>query len=184
MKRHMPGLHLEGSRGDEVPQGLFLVRVDRAYYRWHPQKPFFVLSFEIAEPRDLASRKISGRLYAREGTVAAELVPSRFWIRPGFARAGRGGRKSSARPNRSPPNHDRKSLLVALIQNLRAFAPSSEWEFISKDARDGVVTGDSDDLQPYADQPISSLSSQLSLSLSRRMAGKRHARSDGFRPLL
>jgi len=64
MKRHLPGLHSEGLRGDEVPQGIFLVRVDRAYYRWHPQKPFFVLSFAVLEPQDLASRKISGRLYA------------------------------------------------------------------------------------------------------------------------
>ena len=64
MKRHLPGLHSEGPRGDEVLQGIFLVRVDRAYYRWHPQKPFFVLSFAILEPQDLASRKISGRLYA------------------------------------------------------------------------------------------------------------------------
>jgi hypothetical protein len=39
MKRHFPGLHSEGSRGDEFLQGVFLVRVDRAYYRWHPQKP-------------------------------------------------------------------------------------------------------------------------------------------------
>jgi hypothetical protein len=27
--------------------------------------------------------------------------------------------------------------------NLDAFAPSSEWEFISKDAREGVVAGGS-----------------------------------------
>jgi hypothetical protein len=51
MNRHFPGLHSEGSRGDEILQGVFLVRVDRAYYRWHPQKPFFVLSFAILEPR-------------------------------------------------------------------------------------------------------------------------------------
>ena len=57
MKRHIPGLHAEASRGDGVLEGIFLVRVDRAYYRWHPQKPLFILSFAILEPNDLASRK-------------------------------------------------------------------------------------------------------------------------------
>jgi hypothetical protein len=49
MKRHFPGLHSEASRGDGVLEGVFLVRVDRAYYRWHPQKPFFILSFAILD---------------------------------------------------------------------------------------------------------------------------------------
>ena len=35
--------------------------------------------------------------------------------------------------------------------DLAGFAPSSEWEFISKDARDSVVTGDSGDVQLHAD---------------------------------
>ena len=35
--------------------------------------------------------------------------------------------------------------------NLEAFAPSTEWEFISKDAREGVVAGGSNDLQLHAD---------------------------------
>src|SRR6201984_1888755 len=63
MKRQFPGLHAEASRANDVVEGIFLVRVDRAYYRWHPQKPFFVLSVPIPEPQDLAARKISGRLY-------------------------------------------------------------------------------------------------------------------------
>jgi hypothetical protein len=62
MKRHFPGLHAEASRGDGILEGVFLVRVDRAYYRWHPQKPFFILSFAILEPSHLTSRKVSGRM--------------------------------------------------------------------------------------------------------------------------
>ena len=53
MKRQFPGLHAEPVRAGDVLEGVFLVRVDRAYYRWHPQKPFFVLSFAILEPKDL-----------------------------------------------------------------------------------------------------------------------------------
>ena len=43
--------------------------MDRAYYRWHPQKPFFILNFTVFEPKDLASRKISGRLYCTEKSL-------------------------------------------------------------------------------------------------------------------
>ena len=63
MKRHFPGLYAEASRDDGILEGVFLVRVDRAYYRWHPQKPFFILSFAILEPVDLTSCKLSGRIY-------------------------------------------------------------------------------------------------------------------------
>jgi len=35
--------------------------------------------------------------------------------------------------------------------DLASFAPSSEWEFISRDAREGVVAGGSDDIQLHAD---------------------------------
>ena len=63
MKRQFPGLHAEPVRAGDVLEGVFLVRVDRAYYRWHPQKPFFVLSFAILEPKEFAARKVSGRLY-------------------------------------------------------------------------------------------------------------------------
>ena len=45
----------------------------------------------------------------------------------------------------------RKSFAGRMFLNLEAFAPSSEWEFISKDAREGVVAGGSNDLQLHAD---------------------------------
>jgi hypothetical protein len=50
MKRQIPGLQRESGNGDEIMEGIFLVRVDRAFYRWHPQRPFFVLRFVILEP--------------------------------------------------------------------------------------------------------------------------------------
>jgi hypothetical protein len=69
MKRHFPGLHTEPNRVGDSLEGIFLVRVDRAYYRWHPQKPFFVFCFAILEPKELASRKISGRLYCTQKSL-------------------------------------------------------------------------------------------------------------------
>jgi hypothetical protein len=151
MKRHLPGLHSEGPRGEEVLQGIFLVRVDRAYYRWHPQKPFFILSFAVLEPQDLTSRKISGRLYATSKAL---------WRLNWFLRDFGYDRDLLGRDE-----VDEKALL-GLIGVLRTtkkvfagrtyldiagFAPSSEWELISKDAREGVLTGGSGDLQLHAD---------------------------------
>jgi hypothetical protein len=64
MKRYVPGLH--GARQDAETdlEGLFLVRVERAFYRWHPQKPFFTLCLSVLEPKEYAGRTIPGRLYS------------------------------------------------------------------------------------------------------------------------
>jgi hypothetical protein len=63
MKRHFPGLHLESKNGNDVLEGVFLVRVVQASYRWHREKPFFTLRFSILEPKEHANRSLSGRLY-------------------------------------------------------------------------------------------------------------------------
>jgi hypothetical protein len=46
-----------------VPDGLFLVRVDQARYRWQKQKPYYEISFAVLKPRHLIGCRISGRLY-------------------------------------------------------------------------------------------------------------------------
>jgi hypothetical protein len=45
----------------------------------------------------------------------------------------------------------RKTFAGRAFVNLEGFAPSTEWEFVSKDAREGVVAGGSNDLQLHAD---------------------------------
>jgi hypothetical protein len=64
MKRHVPGLS-ETARDSrpEVPDGMFLVRVDHAQYRWQAQKRFYVLRLFILEPTPFAGRSIVSRLY-------------------------------------------------------------------------------------------------------------------------
>jgi len=63
MKRRIQGLSETAlPAGDQVPDGVFLVRVDRAQYR-HAQKRFYVLRLSILEPPELAGRVISGRVY-------------------------------------------------------------------------------------------------------------------------
>jgi hypothetical protein len=64
MKRRIQGLSSTiSNRQTDVPDGVFLVRVDRAQYRWHQLKPFYILRLTVLEPRELAGRVVSGRLY-------------------------------------------------------------------------------------------------------------------------
>ena len=67
MKRQVPGL-ADATRDSrpEVPDGVFLVRVDGAQFRWHAQKPFYILRLSILEPIVLAHRSIVGRLYCTQ----------------------------------------------------------------------------------------------------------------------
>jgi hypothetical protein len=63
MKRQTPGLQREGQNGEEFLEGIFLVRVDRAFYRWHPQRPFYIVRFVILEPKKHRDQSIAGRIY-------------------------------------------------------------------------------------------------------------------------
>lgn len=151
MKRHFPGLHAEAARKDDFLEGIFLVRVDRAYYRWHPQKPFFILSFIVLAPQDFASRKISGRLYCTEKSLwKLNWFLRDFGYDPDLL--GRDEVDEKALLGLTGIlRTTRKSFAGRMFLNLEGFAPSSEWEFISKDAREGVLPGGSDDLQLHAD---------------------------------
>jgi hypothetical protein len=128
MKRQFPGLHLESQNGDGLLEGLFLVRVDQAFYRWHPQKPFFALRFAVLEPVSLAGNVISGRLYG---------TPKALWKLNWFLRDFDYDRDLFARDE-----VDEKALtgLTGVIRtsrttrqgrsflNLESFAPAGEWD--------------------------------------------------------
>jgi hypothetical protein len=66
MRRQVQGLHLNQRGVENKLEGLFLVRVDRASYRWHPQKPFVEIRFVVLEPKAFESRSFTGRLYCTE----------------------------------------------------------------------------------------------------------------------
>jgi hypothetical protein len=64
MKRQLPGLsEAAGDSRIAIPDGVFLVRIDSAQYRWHAQKPFYVLRLSIVEPKAYTGSSISSRLY-------------------------------------------------------------------------------------------------------------------------
>ncbi len=131
MRRHIPGLHREGQNGDEVLEGIFLVRVERAFYRWHPQKPFFALRLVILEPKEHAGQSISGRLYC---------TPKALWKLSWFLRdfgydTGLLGRdevdEKALLGLRGVVRTSRTTLNGRSFVNLDGFAPAGEWEELS-----------------------------------------------------
>jgi hypothetical protein len=63
MKRHFPGLAQAGQSEENLPDGEYLVEVTRIKYRWHQQKPFYSLQFQVLAPEGFRSRTVAGRLY-------------------------------------------------------------------------------------------------------------------------
>lgn len=64
MKRQLPGLSDTATDShSEVPDGVFLVRLDWAQHRWQSQKRFYLLRLSILEPKSFAGRSIVSRLY-------------------------------------------------------------------------------------------------------------------------
>jgi len=67
MKRQLPGLaDVTRDSRSEIPDRIYLVRVDGAHFRWHPQKPFYVLRLSIVEPKQFSGFPIAGRLYCTQ----------------------------------------------------------------------------------------------------------------------
>ena len=132
MKRHVPGLHSKQQQGESPIEGLFLVRVEWASYRWHPQKPFLGIRFVVLEPSSFERRSFSGRLYCTERAL---------WKLNWFLRD-----FGYDMELLSQDQIDEKALInlrgivrtthVTLagrtFQNLEAFAPAAEWEEFSR----------------------------------------------------
>jgi hypothetical protein len=138
MKRHIPGLHSRGQDRENLLEGLFLVRVDAASYRWHPQKPFLSVGFVVLEPELFAARPLSGRLYCTERAL---------WKMNWFLRdfgydpdlLGRDQVDDRALLGlRGIVRTSHVTLNGRSFQNLEAFAPAAEWQDISCNAAGGM----------------------------------------------
>ena len=131
MKRHIPGLHSESHNSECILEGAFLVRVDRVFYRWHLQRPFYVLRFAILEPTEQQGHFFTGRLYCS---------PKALWKLRWFLRDFGYDQDLMCRDE-----VDEKALLglqgIVRIShttlnhrtflNLGGFAPATEWEELS-----------------------------------------------------
>jgi hypothetical protein len=128
MRRHIPGLYSLQTEPENNFDGLFLVRVNEAAYRWHRHKSYLELRFVILQPTSSASRSFSGRLYCTERAL---------WKLNWFLRDFEYDTELLSRDQ-----VDERSLLNLLgvvrtshsivnrrsYQNLDAFAPAAEWE--------------------------------------------------------
>src|SRR6202007_1138540 len=131
MKRRIPGLHDQRQNSEAVLNGAFLVRVDRVFFRWHPQRPFYALQFAILEPEEKRGRLVTGRLYCS---------PKAIWRLRWFLRdfgydqdlMGRDEvyEKSLLRL-RGIVRISHPTLTGRRFLNLSGFAPASEWEELS-----------------------------------------------------
>ena len=63
MKRQIAGLDAASRCSVRVPDGIFLVRVQKVSFRRQAQKPYYTLSMVILEPHRFAEQVISSRLY-------------------------------------------------------------------------------------------------------------------------
>ena len=67
MNRQVPGLAATARDSrPEIPDGVYLVHVNGAQFRWHARKPFYILRLSVLEPRSLAGVPIVGRLYCTQ----------------------------------------------------------------------------------------------------------------------
>jgi hypothetical protein len=64
MKRQVNGLHAaDRCATDQIPDGVFLVRVQRVRFQRQARKPYYTLSLAILEPRRSFGHILSSRLY-------------------------------------------------------------------------------------------------------------------------
>ena len=137
MKRHIPGLRGEQRASDDALEGIFLVRVDRAFYRWHPQRPFYVLRLVILEPREHQDRSLTGRLYC----TPKALWKLRWFLRDFGYDPDLMGRDEVDEKKllglRGIVRISHTTLNGRCFLNLSGFAPASEWDELSVSVSNG-----------------------------------------------
>src|ERR1700720_2069968 len=64
MKRQITGLQAANCcSSDQIPDGVYLVRVQRVRFRRQERKPYYTLDLTIVEPTRIAGQVLSSRLY-------------------------------------------------------------------------------------------------------------------------
>lgn len=129
MKRQIHGL--SSPLIADIPDGVYLVRVQHAQYRWHRQKPSYELDFYILQPDALVGGSIVARLSSS---------PKTLWKLAWFLRDFRYSRELLERDE-----IDTRALigLQGVVQisheiisgrptvKLEAFAPAADWEHLA-----------------------------------------------------
>ena len=139
MRRRIAGLHdADHSRAGEIPDGLLLVRVERAQHHWQRQKPYYVLHFAVLEPEGLAGCSIMGRLYC---------TPRALWKLIWFLRDFGYDTELLGRDEIDEKNLVGLRGVVKVshavvngtsLLNLDGFAPAAQWEELSATPRTSI----------------------------------------------
>jgi hypothetical protein len=130
MRRQLQGLSRSATASD-IADGVYLVRVQRAQYRWHRHKPFYELTFYVLQPEDLVGGTVTARLYCS---------PKALWKFAWFLRDFRYSQELLERDE-----IEARALigLTGVIQvsheivsgrsevSLKAFAPAADWEHLA-----------------------------------------------------
>ena len=132
MKRRIQGLNETApSAIEQVPDGVFLVRVDRAQCRWHAQKPFYLLRLCVLEPAEFEGRTISGRVYC----TAKALWKLGWFLRDFLYDPDLLGREEvdekALSGLRGVVKISHHTVNGTSLLNFDGFAPASQWEELS-----------------------------------------------------
>jgi hypothetical protein len=131
MRRQIPGLYSRNQDAEAGVTGVFLVRVDRAWYRRYPQKPLLELRFVVLEPRSSTDRSFISRLYCTERALW-----KLHWFLRDFGYdadlLNRDQVDEKALLNlRGVVRTSHKIVSGRSYQNLDSFAPDGEWGVLS-----------------------------------------------------
>ena len=76
MRRQTAGVHLEQANDRNLLESLFLVRADRAFFRWPTKKPFlrFVVLESVGAKSSGAEKLLWSFVLHRKGSLEIELV--------------------------------------------------------------------------------------------------------------
>lgn len=141
MRRRFQGLHqADQTAANDISDGLFLVCVHRAQYRWQARKPYYLLCFSVLYPQLFAKKTITGRLYC---------TPKALWKLNWFLRdfgydSELFGRDEVDDKNlvglRGVVKISHTVLSGTSFLNLDGFAPAGQWEELSASSSASVRT--------------------------------------------
>jgi hypothetical protein len=143
MTRRFLGLGQTAATSEqEVPDGVYLVRVEKAQYRWHAQKPFYSLRLSVLEPQELHGHIISGRLYC-----TAKALWKLGWFLRDFTYdpelLGRDEVDEKAMPGLSGVVKISHTVVSgAVLINFDGFAPASQWPEFSGPSVRVIITSE------------------------------------------
>ena len=134
MKRKIGGLAASSRSDGQLPDGMYLVRIERMAYRWEKHKPFYSVRLLVVEPKPLQGADIAGRLYC---------TPKALWKLSWFLRDFGYDQELLGRDEiddravvglRGVIKVTHTAVNGRTYQNLEAFAPAGEWSELATDS--------------------------------------------------